>query len=210
MTEPLNHKLPEKTGLAGRLGDHTQGEPTDRQVIDRVLGGEGSAYGLLVRRYQDRLFNTLTRIMSSPDDAEDITQDALMQAYVKLASFQGKAAFYTWLYRIAFNLAMSHQRKRRPVTLPDPAGPHGSADPTAETPSPEECVMTAERVGEVQEAIAQLGDEQRQVVVLREMEGCDYEQIAAILEIPIGTVRSRLFRARQELKAKLTPSAELG
>jgi RNA polymerase sigma-70 factor (ECF subfamily) len=181
---------------------------SDAECIAAVRGGDRAAYGDLVTRYQDRLFNTLARLVGSVDDAEDIAQDAMVQAYVKLDTFQGKSAFYTWLYRIAFNLAMSHARKRRPVTILDGEAGARLAEPADDGDSPEECAESKEQIETVQHAINDLADEHRQVVVLRELEGCDYEQIADILEIPIGTVRSRLFRARMQLKNKLAPIVE--
>ncbi len=183
-------------------------ELTDADCIARVKGGERAAYDTLVVRYQDRLFNTLARLIGSADDAMDIAQDAFVQAYTKIDTFQGKAAFYTWLYRIAFNLAMSHVRRRRPLTVLDGDETTRTIEPVATTDSPTDCLESAERVAAVQAAINALADEHRQVVVLRELEGCDYEQIAEILEIPVGTVRSRLFRARAQLKEKLASMVE--
>ena len=177
---------------------------TDDECIAAVKGGDRAAYGELATRYQDRLFNTLTRLVGSATDAEDLAQDAMVQAYVKLDSFQGNSAFYTWLYRIAFNLAMSHARKRRPVAILDGDPDHRLAEPADQGASPVEQMETIEQIESVQQAISELADEHRQVVVLREIEGCDYEQIADVLEIPLGTVRSRLFRARLQLKEKLT------
>lgn len=178
-------------------------EHSDADCIARARKGERGAFDELVLRYQDRLYNTLARLMGSEDDALDIAQDAFVQAYVKLDSFKETAAFYTWLYRIAFNLAMSEGRKRRPRTIMDHDDTTRKMEPMSLDASPSQPLETAERVAGVQAAIAELADEQRQVVVLRELEGCDYEQIADILDIPIGTVRSRLFRARACLKEKL-------
>lgn len=178
-------------------------QQSDQQCIAAVRGGDRQAYGSLVIKYQDRLFNTLARLVGSADDAQDLTQEALTQAYLKLDSFQGNSAFYTWLYRIAFNLAMSHRRKRIPVTVLDGQPESRIPEPVDRGESPEELMATQQRIASVKEAIGQLPDDQRQVVVLREIEGCDYQQIAEILDIPLGTVRSRLFRARMELKNKL-------
>jgi RNA polymerase sigma-70 factor, ECF subfamily len=175
----------------------------DTECIAAVRGGDQAAFGQLVTKYQDRLFNTLTRLLGSADAAEDLTQDALVQAYLKLDTFQGNSAFYTWLYRIAFNLAMSHARRRRPVSLPDRDDSSAPLEPTDNQPLPHEQMVTQEQIDSVSAAIDSLASEHREVVVLREIEGFDYEQIASILEIPIGTVRSRLFRARMQLKAKL-------
>lgn len=194
--------------LTHRLSVKSSNELSDADCIAKVRGGDPAAYNTLVVRYQDRLFNTLARLIGSADDAMDIAQDAFIQAYTKIDTFQGKSAFYTWLYRIAFNLAMSHARKRRPLNVLDGDETTRTIEPAAITNSPAECMESAERVAAVQAAISDLADEHRQVVVLRELEGCDYEQISEILEIPIGTVRSRLFRARAQLKEKLASLVE--
>lgn len=183
-------------------------EQSDADCIAKARGGDRTAFDALVRRYQDRLYNTLVRVTGSTDDALDIAQDAFVQAYLKLDTFRGKAAFYTWLYRIAFNLAMSHRRKRRPLTIMDTGDTSPTIEPAASECSPSAGLETAERAATVQAAIHDLADEHRQVVVLREIEGCDYEQIADILEIPLGTVRSRLFRARAQLKEKLATTVD--
>lgn len=192
-----------RQNLTNRTSVTTPTEQSDADCIAKARGGDRAAFDVLVRRYQDRLYNTLVRVMSSTDDALDIAQDAFVQAYLKLDTFRGTAAFYTWLYRIAFNLAMSHRRKRRPLTIMDSSDTTRTIEPASDDCSPSEGLESAERVATVQAAIHDLADEHRQVVVLRELEGCDYEQIADILEIPIGTVRSRLFRARAQLKEKL-------
>ena len=183
-------------------------ESTDAECIAKVRGGDRAAYDELVLRYQDRLFNTLSRLTGSADDAMDIAQDAFVKAYTKLDTFAGKSAFYTWLYRIAFNLAMSHGRRRRPLTVLDATDTTRKIDPPTTEASPSAGLEQCERVEAVQAAISELADDHRQVVVLRELEGCDYEQIAEILEIPLGTVRSRLFRARAQLKEKLASMVE--
>ena len=183
-------------------------EPTDADCIARARGGDRAAFDTLVVRYQDRLFNTLTRLMGSADDALDIAQDAFVQAYTKLDTFQQNSAFYTWLYRIAFNLAMSHARKRRPVNLMSTDDTTRTIEPASTDDGPADQLQQSERAALVHQAIGQLPDEHRQVVVLRELEGFDYQQIADILDIPVGTVRSRLFRARTQLKDKLATAVE--
>ena len=177
----------------------------DQETIAAVRGGDRGAFGDLVIKYQDRLFSTLTRLLGSAEDAQDITQEAMVQAYLKLDSFKGNAAFYTWLYRIAFNLAMSHARKRRPVALGNSDADPRHPEPIDHQPQPHQQMATQEQIAAVQSAIDSLASEHREVVVLREIEGFDYEQIAAVLDIPIGTVRSRLFRARMQLKSLLVP-----
>ena len=185
-----------------------QTEPTDADCIARTRGGDRAAYDTLVIRYQDRLFNTLTRLLGSADDALDIAQDAFVQAYTKLDTFQQNSAFYTWLYRIAFNLAMSQARKRRPVTQMITDDKTCAIEPASVDAGPQDQLEQSERANLVHGAIGELCDEHRQVVVLRELEGCDYQEISDILSIPVGTVRSRLFRARAHLKEKLAAAVE--
>lgn len=178
-------------------------------MIAAVRGGDQKAFGDLVLKYQDRLFNSLTQLMGSPEDAQDITQEALVQAYLKLDTFQGNSAFYTWLYRIAFNLAMSHARKRRPIALGEGADDSPNRpEPVDHHPTPHQQMVTQEQIDSVQSAIDSLASEHREIVVLREIEGFDYEQIASVLDIPIGTVRSRLFRARMQLKSMLATATD--
>lgn len=175
----------------------------DAQLVQATLGGERQAFGVLVERYQDRLFNTLVRLTGSRHDASDLVQDAFVQAMVKLDTFRGDARFYTWLYRIAMNLSFSQHRKRRPVASVDVAKEQAGEEPMDQGQGPEEDLLQTERAQMVQQALLRVGDEHRQILVLREMEGCSYDQIGEILSVPVGTVRSRLFRARLQLKEQL-------
>ena len=177
--------------------------PRDAQLVEAALAGDSAAFGALVTRYQDRLFNTLLRVVGSHEDAADAVQDAFVQAYTKLESFRGASRFYTWLYRIAMNVALSRQRRRRPTASLDYAKESVGDEPLDAAESPEEAVLSQERIAHVQAALADLGEEHRTILVLREIEGCAYEEIAEILELPVGTVRSRIFRARGQLKEKL-------
>ncbi len=177
----------------------------DALLIEATLAGDTAAFGQLVEHYQDRLYNSLLRVLGSAEDARDVVQDALVQAFVKLDTFRGSSAFYTWLYRIAFNLAMSHHRRRRPTTSLDTAKQSCGDEPADAGPTPEARLAQRERVELVHAALAELSVEHRQVLVLRELEGCRYDQIADILQLPVGTVRSRLFRARLELRDQLAP-----
>jgi RNA polymerase sigma-70 factor (ECF subfamily) len=177
----------------------------DASLIAATLAGDSAAFGRLVREYQDRLYNSLLRVLGSAEDAADIVQDAFVQAYVKLDSFRGGSAFYTWLYRIAFNLAMSRRRREhREASLDQMKSLHG-AEPMDGEPNADEGVLQQERAELVHAALAELSIEHRQIIVLREIDGCRYDEIAEILELPVGTVRSRLFRARCEMRDLLTP-----
>ncbi len=177
----------------------------DAPLIEATLAGDTAAYGRLVERYQDRLYNSLLRVLGSAEDARDLVQDAFVQAFLKLDSYRGSAAFYTWLYRITFNLAMSHARKQRPVVSLDRTKNSYGCEPTDGSATPETDAMQRERVQLVHAALAELSTEYRQILVLREIEGCCYDEIAEILELPVGTVRSRLFRARLQLRDQLAP-----
>lgn len=184
----------------------SDGPCDDAKLIARSLAGEPAAFGQLVVRYQDRLYNALVRVLGSAEDARDVAQDAFVQAFLKLDTFRGTAAFYTWLYRIAFNLAMSHARRSRPTRSLDAAKDGCGNEPVDGQPTPEAELVGEERVKLVHRALGELSAEYRQIIVLRELEGCRYEQIAEILELPIGTVRSRLFRARLALRDQLAPA----
>ena len=178
----------------------------DQRWIDRCLDGESAAFGELVRRYQDRLYNTVYRLVENPDDALDVVQDAFLNAYQSLDGFKGDSLFFTWLYRIAVNTAISHKRKQR-VLLSIDAGLGGASSVEPHDDSaysrPSESLERAEQEQRVQHALARLSPEHRTVLVLKEMEGQKYEEIADILGVPIGTVRSRLHRARAELRELL-------
>ncbi len=175
----------------------------DAQLIEQALEGRSEAFGQLVQKYQDRLFNTVFHIVGHAEDARDIVQDAFVQAYVKLDSFRRESAFYTWLYRIAFNVAASRQRQRRTTVSLDELRSAGRAEPADRQDDPAESLDREERRRRVTEAIAHLPDQQRSVLVLREIDGCRYDAIAKILDLPINTVRTRLHRARLQLKEEL-------
>jgi RNA polymerase sigma-70 factor, ECF subfamily len=175
----------------------------DAQLIDDALAGNSSAFGRLVTRYQDRLYNTLVHVVGSTDEAYDVVQDAFVQAYLKLRSFQRNSAFYTWLYRIAFNLAISRRRRHKPTASIEQSRELTGGEPTSRDDAPGDPLDREERVHQVRAALANMTEEFRTVLVLREIDGCCYETIAEVLELPIGTVRSRLHRARLELREQL-------
>ena len=156
-----------------------------------------------MRKYQSRLFNTLLHVTGSREEAEDVAQEALLQAYLKLNTFQGNSAFYTWLYRIAFNLSISRRRRRKAQISLDRNRDAAGDEPTDEQEAPPDRMLRMERAGQVHEALQAVSEEHRSILVLREMEGCCYETIAEILDVPVGTVRSRLHRARMQLREQL-------
>jgi len=175
----------------------------DAQLIAKTLAGESTAFGQLVLKYQDRLYNTLVHVTGNTEDARDVVQEALVQAFIKLDTFQQAAAFYTWLYRIAFNVAATRPRRRRPVVSVERVRETSGQEPIDTEAGPTEQLEQDERRRQVWQAIAALSQEHRGVLILREIDGCCYETIAEILELPIGTVRSRLHRARLQLREQL-------
>lgn len=177
---------------------------TDDTLIDEALAGQSAAFGQLVLKYQDRLFTALAHVIGSVEDARDAAQDAFVQAFVKLDTFHRRSSFYTWLYRIAFNAAASRARRKRPQHSLDGQREATGAEPLDHRAgAPSDSIERVERVGRVRAALDALPHDYRTVVVLREIDGCDYEQISDILDIPVGTVRSRLHRARLQLKDQL-------
>jgi RNA polymerase sigma-70 factor (ECF subfamily) len=175
----------------------------DTQLIQAACRGDTAAYGSLVRKYQERLCTGLLHICGSLDDAEDVAQEAFVQAYLKLATFAGESAFYTWLYRIAINTAISQRRRKREETSVDQNREALGIEPEDGAEQVEERLLREERAGQVQRALARLNKDHRVILVLREIEGYDYDAIARILDLPVGTVRSRLHRARLQLKQEL-------
>lgn len=178
----------------------------DGNLIRASIGGDSTAFGALVRKHQERLLNSLVHVCGSRDEAEDVAQEAFVQAYLKLASYNGGSSFYTWLYRIAFNNAISRRRQR--LKRPDTSSVDRIRDATGNEPfddteAAEDRVLRQERALRLRQAINRLADEFRQILVLREIDENDYDTIAEILELPVGTVRSRLHRARLQLKEEL-------
>ena len=171
----------------------------DAQLIEQTLAGQSAAFGQLVRKYQDRLYNTLLHVVGHAEDARDVVQDAFVQAFVKLDSFQRSSTFYTWLYRIAFNVAVSHHRRRRSAASVEQARELSGAEVVDAGDDPHTHLERAERCRQVRQALGELSEEHRAILVLREIDGCCYDTIAEILDIPVGTVRSRLHRARLQL-----------
>jgi RNA polymerase sigma-70 factor (ECF subfamily) len=177
---------------------------TDQELIQATLSGQTDAYGDLVLRYQDRLFNGLLRVVKSREDARDAAQDAFLQAYQKLDAFRGDSQFYSWLFRIAMNAGLSKLRRKSSKDVSLTAQQEQGHDVTdAAVPDPSHRMDQTEQQTKVLAALNSLGDDYRIVLTLKEMEGLKYDEIAEIVGCPIGTVRSRIHRARSELKDKL-------
>jgi RNA polymerase sigma-70 factor (ECF subfamily) len=179
----------------------------DRRLIAECLRGRTAAFCELAARYQDRLYNTVYRLVDNAQDAEDVVQETFLSAYQSLRSFKGDAQFFTWLYRIAMNTAISLKRKQK-ATLSIHASVNGEApiEPpdVSESNRPGHALERREQESRIQRALKQLSPEHRAVLVLKDMEGQKYEAIAEILQVPIGTIRSRLHRARMELRTILS------
>jgi RNA polymerase sigma-70 factor (ECF subfamily) len=175
----------------------------DHGLINDCLRGDAAAFAVLVRRYQDRLFNTVYRLIGNADDAQDVVQEAFLSAYQSLGGFKGDSLFFTWLYRIAVNTAISFKRKQRvAVSLNGGVEGQNGIEPAdlSEASRPGHALEQLEQERRIQKALNRLSAEHRAVLILKDMEGQKYEQMAEILEVPIGTIRSRLHRARMELR----------
>ncbi len=172
----------------------------DKCLIEACRAGNTEAFGILVNRYQDRLFPTVFRLTGCAEDAHDLLQDAFLRAFEKLDRFQGESSFYTWI-----NLALSGRRRRRPILRLNYDGGAGSIDPPYQSSGsdPSAPLERAERDRMIQDALNSLAPDHRAVVVMKEFDGLHYEEIGALLGIPVGTVRSRLHRARCELRDRL-------
>jgi RNA polymerase sigma-70 factor, ECF subfamily len=175
----------------------------DQQLIRQASAGDTTAYGALVRKYQDRLCTSLLSICGTLHEAEDVAQEAFVQAYIKLDKFAGHSAFYTWLYRIAFNAAISRKRRRREEQSVDHSRDQFGVEPLDDGEAADARVLRRERAVQVRQALNQLSEEHRTIIVLREIDGRDYDAISEVLDLPVGTVRSRLHRARLQLKEQL-------
>lgn len=185
-------------------------DDNDQQLVQRVQRGEKSAFDLLVLKYQHRVLKLVGRFVSDAAEAQDVAQEAFLKAYRALPSFRGDSAFYTWLYRIAINTAKNTlvSNRRRPVEfdldLQDPEQYDRHAR-LKEVDTPEGVLLTDEIREVVERAMQQLPEDLRTAIVLREIEGLSYEEIAEAMDCPVGTVRSRIFRAREAIDKKLQP-----
>ena len=176
----------------------------EARLIDEARRGSDAAFSQLVRRYQNRLYSSIVHVVGCHDEAEDVVQDAFVQAFLKLPTFRRDSSFFTWLYRIAFNRAVSQRRRRRPMTqVRDEERDLPLQEPADPSETPGEHLLRMERAHQVRQALDALSEEHRAIMVLRELEGCDYQAIAEILGISVGTVRSRLHRARSEMRTQL-------
>lgn len=187
----------------------------DLILVERVQAGEQEAFGLLVGKYQRKLLRLVRRLVRDPAEAEDVTQEAFIKAYRALPSFRGESAFYTWLYRIGVNTAKNWlvANHRRMPTVSDIAGDEtdgideGGLLRDDETP---DRILMSKQIGEtVNAAMDALPEDLRTAITLREIDGLSYEEIAVVMDCPIGTVRSRIFRAREAIATRLRPLLDI-
>ncbi len=182
----------------------------DKELVQRVQQGDKSAYDLLVIKYQHKIVQLVNRFVKDPSEAQDVAQEAFIKAYRALGNFRGDSAFYTWLYRIAINTAKNYlvSRSRRysdyEIDVQD-AEQIENAPQLKGMDTPDNVLMNEQIVEVIKSAIEKLPDEMRTAIMLREFEGMSYEEIALAMDCPVGTVRSRIFRAREAIDKKLTP-----
>ncbi len=195
----------------GRCPPTMSDREVDQQLVERVQRGDKQAFGLLVAKYQRKLARLLSRLIRDPAEVEDIAQETFIKAYRALPSFRGDSAFYTWLYRIGINTAKNFlvsQGRRAPTSTDfdsEEAETFEDGDQLRDINTPERLMMTRQIGDTVNTAMEALPEELKTAIVLREIEGLSYEEIATIMDCPIGTVRSRIFRAREAISEKLKP-----
>lgn len=188
----------------------------DQQLVERAQRGDKKAFELLVSKYQRKLARLLSRFVRDSAEVEDVTQEAFVKAYRALPAFRGESAFYTWLYRIGINTAKNYlvaMNRRAPTVTEfnsEEAETFDDADHLRDVNTPEAELASKQIVQAVNEALDQLPEELRTAITLREIEGLSYEEIASMMNCPIGTVRSRIFRAREAIAEKLRPLLETG
>lgn len=186
----------------------------DQLLVERAQRGDKQAFGLLVSKYQRKLGRLLSRLIRDPAEVEDVAQEAFIKAYRALPSFRGDSAFYTWLYRIGINTAKNYlvaMGRRAPTVTEfdsDEAEGFENGEQLRDINTPESVLMSKEIGATVEAAMADLPEDLRTAITLREIEGLSYEEIASIMNCPIGTVRSRIFRAREAIAARLRPLLE--
>ncbi len=191
--------------------------PSDLDLVQRIKNGDRDAFNLLVLKYQRKVSRLVGRLVRNPDEADDVVQEAFIKAYRALPQFRGDSAFYTWLYRIAVNTAKNHlvAQGKRPISLSELTS-NDAEEESFELPvvstdnnTPEAELMSKQVADAVNRAVSALPEELRTALNLREIDGLSYEEIAEAMNCPIGTVRSRIFRAREAVAAELRPLLNL-
>ena len=182
----------------------------DQQLTERIQRGDKNAFNLLVRKYQHKVVSLVSRYVNNPGDIPDVAQEAFIKAYRAIPDFRGESAFYTWLYRIAVNTAKNYivAQGRRPPDMDvdsQDAETYEGAESLHEVANPENLMLSDEIRAEVAATLAGLPEDLRTAITLREIEGLSYEEIAEVMECPVGTVRSRIFRAREAIDKRIQP-----
>lgn len=193
-------------GVMARMSEQI----TDQQIVEKVQRGDKNAFGLLVTKYQHKVAHLVSRYVKNSGDVADVTQEAFIKAYRALPNFRGESAFYTWLYRIAVNSAKNYlvaQGRKPPASDVDAeeADYYDGSDALKEQNSPERSLMSEELEKVLFDALDKLPEDLRMAITLRELEGLSYEDIANVMDCPVGTVRSRIFRAREAIDKVLNP-----
>ncbi|MDK9725159.1 MAG: RNA polymerase sigma factor RpoE [Sterolibacteriaceae bacterium MAG5] len=188
----------------------------DQALVERVQAGDQEAYGLLVSKYQRKLMRLISRLVRDPAEVEDVAQETFIKAYRALPNFRGDSAFYTWLYRIGINTAKNWlvaNGRRAPTSTEvdsEEAESYEEGDLLRDVDTPERLMMSRQIADTVNAAVDKLPEDLRTAITLREIEGLSYEEIAQMMGCPIGTVRSRIFRAREAIAEKLRPLLDTG
>lgn len=182
----------------------------DQQLIERIQRGDKNAFNLLVRKYQHKVVSLVSRYVNNPGDVPDVAQEAFIKAYRAIPDFRGESAFYTWLYRIAVNTAKNYivAQGRRPPDMDvdsQDAETYEGAENLHEVANPENLMLSAEIRREVSLTLESLPEDLRTAITLREIEGLSYDEIAEVMDCPVGTVRSRIFRAREAIDKRIQP-----
>ena len=209
--------IPDQAGLKKRVQDVPNGgqarmgeREVDQALVERVQQGDKRAFDILVQKYQHRIIKLIARFVRNTDDVQDVAQEAFIKAYRALKNFRGDSAFYTWMYRIAINTAKNHlvaasRRATDSAVDAQEAEQYDSGDWLREYATPERELLAAEIKKVILKTIADLPDDLKEAITLREMENLSYEEIAEVMDCPIGTVRSRIFRAREAIDNQLKP-----
>jgi len=185
-------------------------QDTDQQLVVKVQNGDKRAFDLLVLKYQHKIFSIISRFVKDQAEVQDVAQETFIKAYRALGSFRGESAFYTWIYRIAINTAKNYlvSKGRRPPSTDvdvDEAEFYTGSDSLKDVSTPENQMMRDQLKDVIYKAIQDLPEDLRTAVTLREMEGLSYEEIAEVMDCPVGTVRSRIFRAREAIEKQMAP-----
>lgn len=182
------------------------GADADALLVRQAQAGSRAAFDMLVLKYQRRVERLLSRSVRDPADVADLCQETFLAAYRALPAFRGDSAFYTWLYRIAINAAQRHRGRQRPVeSLDDDEGTFGTGATPTDHATPEALLASRQLALGLNEAVDALAEDQRRALLLREVDGLSYDEIADLMDCPPGTVRSRIFRAREAIAARLRP-----